>query len=316
MKREREPVQHAPDGAPATVRHQALIWPDGEGWLGTAAGFIREGIRRREPVSVGVSDRARARLEELADEDPLVEFFDMTQVGRNPGRIIAVMLDFAATHAGQPLRYLSEPAWAGRSDAEYAEAVRHEVLIELAFTDISATILCAYAAGGLTAPLLACAEQTHSVIDSGGQRGPSGRYVGRGVLPAHCDRPLTPPPADAAVLSYRSELAPVRVQVMACAAEAGLAPERVTDLVLAASEVAANTLRHAGGEGTLRTWTADGEVVCEITDAGCITDPLTGRRRPVSDASGQGLWVVNQVCDLVELRSGKDGTTVRMHVRL
>jgi hypothetical protein len=27
------------------------------------------------------------------------------------------------------------------------------------------------------------------------------------------------------------------------------------------------------------------------------------------------LWLVNQVCDLVELRSGADGTTVRMHMR-
>jgi len=27
------------------------------------------------------------------------------------------------------------------------------------------------------------------------------------------------------------------------------------------------------------------------------------------------LWLVNQVCDLVELRSGEDGTTVRMHMR-
>ena len=31
---------------------------------------------------------------------------------------------------------------------------------------------------------------------------------------------------------------------------------------------------------------------------------------------GQGLWVVNQVCDLVELRSGRTGTTVRLQMRL
>ena len=41
------------------------------------------------------------------------------------------------------------------------------------------------------------------------------------------------------------------------------------------------------------------------------------RRRPALDVlGGQGLWVVNQVCDLVELRSGRTGTTVRLQMRL
>jgi hypothetical protein len=31
---------------------------------------------------------------------------------------------------------------------------------------------------------------------------------------------------------------------------------------------------------------------------------------------GWGLWMVNQVCDLVEIRSGDWGTDVRLHMRL
>jgi hypothetical protein len=34
------------------------------------------------------------------------------------------------------------------------------------------------------------------------------------------------------------------------------------------------------------------------------------------DAPGQGLWVVNHVCDLVERRSSPVGTTTRMRFRL
>jgi hypothetical protein len=37
------------------------------------------------------------------------------------------------------------------------------------------------------------------------------------------------------------------------------------------------------------------------------------RRGP--DGRGHGLWLVNQVCDLVELRSGDAGTTVQLHMR-
>jgi hypothetical protein len=41
-----------------------------------------------------------------------------------------------------------------------------------------------------------------------------------------------------------------------------------------------------------------------------------GRRRPDHGAeTGRGLWLINQVCDLVELRTGACGTTVRMHLR-
>ena len=92
---------------------------------------------------------------------------------------------------------------------------------------------------------------------------------------------------------------------------------RASDLVLAVSEVAANTLRHTPSSGTLAIWHDPHEIVCEIRDNGVITDPLAGRRRPAPDAlGGHGLWLVHQVCDLVELRSDNTGTTVRMHMAI
>jgi anti-sigma regulatory factor (Ser/Thr protein kinase) len=81
--------------------------------------------------------------------------------------------------------------------------------------------------------------------------------------------------------------------------------------------VAANTLRHTRSAGTLTIWRQAGEVVCEIQDEGTITDPLAGQRRPGPDATGgHGLWLVYQVCDLVELRSDETGTTIRMHMAI
>ena len=87
--------------------------------------------------------------------------------------------------------------------------------------------------------------------------------------------------------------------------------------MLAVSEVAANTLRHTASSGTLTIWREAGEVVCEIQDEGMITDPLAGQRRPGPDATGgHGLWLVYQVCDLVELRSDEAGTTIRMRMAI
>ena len=127
-----------------------------------------------------------------------------------------------------------------------------------------------------------------------------------------------PPPADATVFhTYRTDLSKVRGLVMQEARAAGLTESRANDLVLAVSEVAANTLRHTDSSGTLAIGYDRHEIVCEIHDQGNITDPLAGQRRPAADATGgHGLWLVYQVCDLVELRSDRTGTTIRMHMKI
>jgi anti-sigma regulatory factor (Ser/Thr protein kinase) len=56
-------------------------------------------------------------------------------------------------------------------------------------------------------------------------------------------------------------------------------------------------------------------VVCEVTDAGYFDQPLAGRRRPDADrVGGRGMWLVNQLCDLVQVRTLPEGTVVRMHL--
>jgi hypothetical protein len=85
--------------------------------------------------------------------------------------------------------------------------------------------------------------------------------------------------------------------------------------VIAASEVAANTLKHTSGGGVVRVWATDHEVLCQLEDTGYIADPLAGFSRPAVDTLGrQGLWLVNQVCDLAEIRTSELGTTIRLHM--
>jgi anti-sigma regulatory factor (Ser/Thr protein kinase) len=129
--------------------------------------------------------------------------------------------------------------------------------------------------------------------------------------------PLPPPGEDAIEHTYRADLSTVRALVLQQGLAAGLTESRATDLVLAVSEVAANTLRHTQSTGRLAIWRQPGEVVCEIRDEGTISDPLAGQLRPGPDATGgHGLWLVRQVCDVVELRSGEGGTTIRMHMAI
>jgi anti-sigma regulatory factor (Ser/Thr protein kinase) len=165
-----------------------------------------------------------------------------------------------------------------------------------------------------------------AVIADGGRNGPPPAWAGCGVTEQEQAAPLRTPPLpplpppgdDAAVFhTYRADLAKVRALVLLQGRAAGLTESRATDLVLAVSEVAANTLRHTRSAGTLTIWRQPGELVCEIQDEGTIADPLAGQRRPGPDATGgHGLWLVYQVCDLVELRSDETGTTIRMHMAI
>jgi anti-sigma regulatory factor (Ser/Thr protein kinase) len=79
--------------------------------------------------------------------------------------------------------------------------------------------------------------------------------------------------------------------------------------------VATNSLRHGGGSGVLRIWEKGSSLVCEVSDAGRIEDPLVGRGKPSGDlGSGFGLWLANQLCDLVQIRTFSTGSVVRLHV--
>jgi anti-sigma regulatory factor (Ser/Thr protein kinase) len=129
--------------------------------------------------------------------------------------------------------------------------------------------------------------------------------------------PLPPPEPGAMSYTYTTDLAAIRAVVYRYAREAGLPETRAIDLVLAVSEVAANTIRHAKSAGSLKIWYDSEEIVCQIEDEGLISDPLAGRRQPSLDAmGGHGLWIVHQVCDQVDMHSDETGTTIRLHMKL
>lgn len=111
----------------------------------------------------------------------------------------------------------------------------------------------------------------------------------------------------------RGDLAAVRRTVRTCAQRAGLHPDRTDDLVLAASELAANSVDHGGGQGSLRTWHREGVVVVEVSDRGRIADPHAGSSAPAADSErGRGLWMARRLADRFLLHTGDHGTTARL----
>jgi len=75
-------------------------------------------------------------------------------------------------------------------------------------------------------------------------------------------------------------------------------------------------VRHAGGDGTVQIWHTAEELICQVADRGQITDPLAWHRaRSELALGGKGLWLVNQLCDLVQVRTSQAGTVARLHMR-
>ncbi|HET8601129.1 MAG TPA: sensor histidine kinase [Segeticoccus sp.] len=298
------------------LQHDGLFYRTDEEYLLGVGGFIQEGLDVGDPVYVAVPpDRItllRAGLADAAD----VHFFDVTHVGRNPSCLMPMIQDFLDEHPTAHTRFVGEPIWPGRSRPEIEEATTHEALKNVAFASADAAILCPYRADQLPVSVLEDAERTHPTLLTTAGAHPSSRYADAVAFCAADNWPLSSPPPHGVTRLSTPDMRGIRQFVGAQALRWGLPRNRAADLVLAVVELCTNTLRHADDVPELLLWREGDEVVAEIRDSGTITDPLAGRRRagPL-DESGRGLMLVNQLCDLVQIRSAEQsGTTVRIHV--
>jgi anti-sigma regulatory factor (Ser/Thr protein kinase) len=307
-----------------TFRHEAMLYAGDDGFLAGTSAFVRDACEADEPVLVVVGARKLDALRDTVGPTgaAAVLFADMADVGKNPACIIPAWRDFVAEHAadGRRVRGVGEPIWAGRTPAELIECQRHEALLNLAFADAPAWwLVCPYDVESLDVSVIDEARRTHPFVTEGDASVASATFPGLSAWSSSFDAPLPAPPDDVATLAFGyTPLGPARRLVWRLASDAGLRPAKVDDLVLAVNELATNSQRHGGGHGLLRVWQGDGEVLVEVTDAGHIHDPLVGRQHPSPDGEGgRGIWLVNQLCDLVELRSSPTtGTVVRVHMTI
>ncbi len=110
----------------------------------------------------------------------------------------------------------------------------------------------------------------------------------------------------------------MRRTVGAHADNTSLSADRIGDLVLMVSELVSNTIRHGGGTGRLRLWTASGEIVCEVTDDGPGIPHRPSPERPQPNASGgRGLWLVLTYADTMTVENPiAGGSKVTVSLRL
>ena len=178
--------------------HRALLYRGAAEFRAAIDRYVRGGLARAEPVLIATPPGKVSWLRrDLSGGVPGLAFTDMTELGRNPARIIPAIRAFMDRNPGRRIRYLSEPVWPDRSAAELREAVRYEALVNTAFSGTPATMVCLYDRAGLTSSVLDDAGSTHPALLCHGEEQASSGYLGPDGLPPGCDRPLAGPPATA-----------------------------------------------------------------------------------------------------------------------
>jgi anti-sigma regulatory factor (Ser/Thr protein kinase) len=298
------------------LAHEALLYRESTELVAGVRSFVQPANAIDAPVMMAVpGERIGLLRDGLGESGGRIRFEDMRELGRNPGRIIPALHEWLSGQRPGRAWFVGEPIWDGRRPAEIVEGTRHEALLNLAFADAPVSILCPYDARALPPAVLAGAERTHPLVRCDHQQIPSPAYADPETVYEAADQPLPAPPPDAYEQPITVDLGGLRPAVTGRAGRAGLGRSRISDLLLAVQEAATNALLHGRQPATLRMWEDDGALVVELRDGGRITDPLAGRRRPDGrQHDGRGLWLMHHLCDLVEVRPGPAGTTVRLHM--
>lgn len=308
----------APVRARQSYRHEALFWHSRSDYVASLVPFVLEGLDGGEAVVVGATpEHARWIRVELGPRAAEVQFVDLSQLVHNPARIIPALQELLEDSCGpgRPARGIGEPAWPGQGPEEDGESQLNEALLNLAVDpDLPFWLVCPYDAEHLDAETLAEAGRSHPALVTATSYAGSGSYRGRDHARAlfTADLPdLRGADAEVHVVGATLDLAAEQVTLRATASD--LLSDRVVNLSEVVRGLVEEGGRRGAGSARLRLWDEPRELVCEIFDRTTIDDLLVGRRPPTS-SQRDPFWIANQVCDLVQVRSGAHGTTVRLHM--
>ena len=174
-------------------------------------------------------------------------------------------------------------------------------------------LICPYDAGTLGADVVEEAHRSHPVIVEADSYAGSVRYGGRAHIDSMFGADLPDPPGTPITTTFSSDnvgrlVAYLRLELYV----AGLTAVKASQLAEASHRLALSSLHRGATDGTIRIWNAPDALICDVSDETVVDDLLHGRRTPFGE-DHDGLWLANQLCDLVQLRSTPNGTTVRVH---
>ncbi|MGS0687497.1 anti-sigma factor RsbA family regulatory protein [Nakamurella sp. GG22] len=300
---------HHPSAGHDSYRHECLFYDGVEEFVEAVRPFVLDGLALHQPVMVAVVEpRASALRAALGPDAERVVFADMASLAANPARIIPAWQIFADRARG-PSRGVGEPIWAGRRPAEVLESQLHEALLNLAPAQSTPLwLVCPYDVGALDPLAIQEARRSHPTHTVGDGSVDNIAYGGVSRARDMFATRLPEPTGRVSTLSVGGDVA---VHLLRHAAAAGLTARRSATL---AAAVDALTSSASVRDVTVRVWREQSALMCQVDDPVVLDDPLVGRSTTMpTDGPERGIRLANELCDLVQVRSGASGTAVRLH---
>jgi anti-sigma regulatory factor (Ser/Thr protein kinase) len=307
----------SPPSAPEPFEHQGIIYGTVDELVDTATPVLRAGVDEGEYVVAlvepSIEEALRNRLGagaeaiEFTSPDDVLSLPAQTMVAARRRRI-----ERLTGLGASPVTMLGQhQPWTSNSEAAWWDAAFNVVLEKL-----PVTLLCACPAAAEQASRVV--RQTHPRLRSGADVAPNPGY--RDPVAVLTEHPPGEPPdlgpcTETLPFSSTEELAELRSHTRRNARATGLPESRVADLVLAVSELAANSIEHGGGHGTVRVWREPCALTIDVCDPGRMSQPLPGLRPPpASCLRGRGLWLGRELCDVMHVWHAETGTGVRVRI--
>lgn len=300
-----------PSRSSADFRHELLEYRGISHGTQLVGDLIHQAVRAGAPVLVAAPahklDAVRQRFGGRPDPSPQdkVCYLDLDGRFKNPALLAQILVDFVDAHPDGPAPVgIGEVTHSGRNLEELTECEVHDSVLAHLFADARPwRLICPIDVAELSTSAVERARHLH------GPNAPD-------ELELALTTPLAEPNPAPPTYSFDADSArDARAWAVERGRAEGLRGRTLESLEIVAGELTVNSVMHGGGAGTIRVWSTPSSVVCEVADRGHLGDPLAGRRRPKPlQIGGRGLWIVNQFCALLQVRSSRSGTVVRAHI--
>lgn len=329
-----DPCVSSPAQTPVTrtgYRHEALLFRGEAGFVESVGSFVRAGVERRETVILALPPERLAVLRQTLT--------DVEQIGARPdcagspdgavlawsspatsaGRLLPSWQTFAQQWDGRPVRGVTEPMWSARREAEREECLLAEAMMNLAVpATVPLWLMCGYDTAAVPTRVLGETQRSHSLVRDGSAPGDDTTYTGAHHVAAVFQRALSTPVEPVRRLVVRpGNGAAVGDWVRRWATGWGLGQTRASRLAGALRGLGQACLAESGGDGAVLLLWQDGPALVAQLTAAVPPDqagaPVETRVLLAPDSPlGAAVTRADDCCDLVQIRSGVNGTVVRL----
>ena len=304
----------APHLPHAAFEHRALFHEGLDELVASLAPEVSAGLADGARVLVCLDAPAQRALSSAVEGSDAVTFLSNDVRYARPATAMGALNEFVsgAIAAGAPAVW-SVGAIGFDGSVDDQQWHRYEAAVNDVLADLPLRAVCTYDTSALPAAVLAAARTTHPTVADDGARRASEHFrsgptldpqaaLHLAALVRRCGDPLFDDEvttSSAVRDRLRQLLGP------------DLAPARLADLHLVASELATNAFRHGRPPVRCAVWSDDAHVIVRVEDRGIgLADPYAELRPPRGRIGGWGMWLVGQLSERIAVERIGDRTVV------